>query len=90
MEQLTIDEIEFLIEGLNAYKNYQDQKGLLSSIIGSVLAPTKEAADENISKIEAKLEAEKSEQKLLAEKVILVSAKLIMMKDKAIAETALN
>lgn len=82
--ELTTSDIETLMKALDALKNEDTTTELLASTMMIMMAP--ERHKEIMDKSQQRFEALDNKKKVLEECIILLKAKLIQMKDKAIVE----
>ena len=86
MDNLTLEEFDLIMEGLDNLPN----KGVAGEIMGSLMTHMLAKDDDQrkeLQKKEEKMRKEKEEaHKNLAERLILLKAKLIYMKDQIMAD----
>jgi hypothetical protein len=78
-------EIQMLMDGLDALIENEKNKHSMTSLIGSIMLKP-EDRDEFAAEQEAKQLARQAEERALAERIILLKAQLIHLKDKSVAE----
>jgi hypothetical protein len=89
MEKLTNNDIDVLLKSLDAYKSQASHNGLMSVMLMAALSK-KDENDPDKFKREADqtMEEATSKSEQLEEVVILLKAKLILMRDRSIIEEA--
>lgn len=85
MNNLTNEEIDVLMESLDALQSKSVTDGLFSSIFMSAFSSDREQAKRDMDLIMEKAQAEAN---TIKEKIILLKAKLIGMKDKNVVHEA--
>lgn len=78
---LSNSEIDMLQQGLDALESSASHEGLMGMMLGTMLAPDKESRDRLMEERRIEMEQKKTEQQRLRERIILLKAKLIQMKD---------
>ncbi len=82
----TNDEIDLINDALDALTSKAGMDHFTFSMLGVMLSPDKESREETIEKENTEYEAKEQERKMLEERITLLRAKLIQVRDKAIAE----
>jgi hypothetical protein len=82
-EMFTNDEIELIGEALDALKNKAGSDWFNESMIGMILSKD---SDESIKKSKAKFDAKKDDRQLLEDRITLLRAKLIGLRDKQLVD----
>lgn len=89
--KMTVEEIEILIDGLNAYVNEVSIKGLMGSLVGGLLIGDSEEAKQNYLKaVEEKEQKTQRKIRELEESTIMLKSKLIQMKNAIAAKESVN
>ncbi len=81
-------DIQLLMDGLDALIKYEDMSDSMGSLIGAIMLKP-EDRDDYAAEQEAKRAGKEAERRVFSERIILLKAKLIHMKDKAFAENAM-
>lgn len=76
------EEIELLMEGLDAIKKNKMNNAFTSGLIGAMFSKG-EDRDAETNKMKLKLEEAERESKVLEERIIMLKAKLLQTRDKA-------
>lgn len=76
---LTYEDYNFLLEALEAKRKEAGQDGMMSGMLGMMFSKGEEEAQ---SQFETKMDEAKEKGKLIEERVILLKAKLITMRDQ--------
>jgi hypothetical protein len=84
---LSYEEIELLMEGLDAIQSNALSSRLLGSLIGAAFSKDEEQREEMLDKMSPNEEQER-DQKLLDERIVLLKAELLQMRDKIEVPTA--
>ena len=82
MSELSYEDIELLMESLDALEKKGGSGRMVGSLLGLMLSRDEEQRDEMLDKLHPDSETERDE-KLLAERIIIIKAKLLSMRDKA-------
>ena len=77
------EEIGVLFKALDALERAQVQDHMMGVVMGAMLIRDEEERDEFMEKKEAELAAEQKAAQVQTERIILLKAKLISMRDKA-------
>lgn len=80
---LTSEDIDMLQDSLDALEKAEYRDGMMEMMLGTMLAPNKEARDEMMAKHESDMASKKIKRQRLRERIVLLKAKLIQMNDSA-------
>ena len=78
----THDEIEMLFEALDALESSKQKNAMMGGMLGLMLSKDRDEAERNFKE---KMESASPDQ-ILKERIILLKAKLISMKDRAFVD----
>lgn len=84
--ELTHDEIDILLEAMEKWETYDAMSDLTTTIFGAAFTRDAEQAKEFINKHEAERARKEGDKKAKRERSILIKAKLISMKDRALVD----
>lgn len=87
---LNRDDIELLMEALDALKSQDGTTSLMSMMLGTMLADSKEQAAQRIEEVKREMDVSREKQRCLEERIILVKAELIRMRDRVDIESVLS
>lgn len=93
MDSLTYDDFETLMEALDALDTRANSEGFTQSLLGAMLAPSKDAAEKYVLEKDQQRKAKEHLQRSLKEKTAILRAKLILARrqlDSQEADRALN
>jgi len=79
---LEYEDYELLMDGLDALEAKAGSNRLMTGLIGTMLAKDEEQREEMKTKFEASQEQQR-EERLLKERVIMIKAKLLHLRDRA-------
>lgn len=79
------EDIRLLMETLDALERQDESKLFSSTLMGLMLARSEKQAEEVIASAEQQGAEARQKRELFSERIILLKAKLIQMKDKALA-----
>ncbi len=82
----TNDEIDLINEGLDALKSKASSDMFSASLIGLILSSDKESGKKNVDDTMAEFDSEKGDRRLLEDRITLLRAKLIQLRDKRLVE----
>ena len=77
----TNDEIDLISESLDALKSKAGMDHIMVGMFSAVLAP-KDASKEILDEQKAEFDAKEDERRLLEDRIIMLRAKLIQLRDK--------
>ncbi len=86
----TEDELELLQQGLDTIMSNKAAMKLNDLMLGTILAPTKEAALANADKVNQEIKEDEEKNKALKNRITLLKAKLIQLSDSLIVTNAMN
>ncbi len=87
---MTVGEIEMLMEGLDVLPNKNAPGEMMIGLLDTMMAKDKEGAERALAKREAKAKTQEAERKQLCDRVVLLKAKLIKMKDGVLVDAAMK
>ena len=85
MNELTVDDIKTLEQGLDALQAKDQSDAMLAGLMIGVLTPSKEEAERSMKEL---LAEGKSKSEAIKDKVTLLRAKLVMIREKLEAQEA--
>ncbi len=85
---LSVQDLELLLETCDLWKNKDADAAVMQGIMMSMLARTEDEVERRLAETTSKLEKMRSTDVVRGERVILLKAKLIQMKQAAAAEQA--
>ena len=80
---LELEDLEMLLDALDALGSKGAKDDLMHMMLGGMLTKGKEESEKFFAEEQAKMEFKERERKLFSERIVLVKAKLIVLKDKA-------
>ena len=80
------DEIQLICKALDALESKKSSDELFTTLMGGILISDENKRDKLFEESRERMENPGQEQDILKERIILLKAKLIQMKDKAVAE----
>ncbi len=80
------DEVQLISDALDALETKQSSSELMTLMMGGLLIRDDDTRQEFIDESKSRMENPGQDQEVLKERIILLKAKLIQMKDKAVAE----
>ena len=83
---LTIDEIELLIEGIDAWVAKPAHDMFIKGIFAVSMSRSQQDSEERINNLYKEEKLKEKEDKLRQDRATLLKAKLIMLKDKVVVE----
>ena len=86
----TEDELELLQQGLDTIMSNKSAMKLNDLMLGTLLAPTKEAALANADKVNQEMKEDEEKNKALKNRITLLKAKLIQLSDSLVVTSAMN
>jgi len=87
---LNRDDIELLMDALDALKAKASSDSMMGMMIGVMLSDSKEQAQSRIEEMERKEAGKREKQRCMEERIILVKAELIRMRDRVDVESVLG
>jgi hypothetical protein len=90
MKMFTEDELELLQQGLDTIMSNKSAMKLNDLMLGTLLAPTKEAALANADKVNQEMKEDEEKNKALKNRITLLKAKLIQLSDSLAVTNAMN
>lgn len=90
MDNLTPQDFQLLFEALTELERRDGASFMLSAAMGTLLSSTKESAKEYLDKTSREFEQKKSERLAQTERVTLLRAKLIHLRDSMTADRELS
>jgi hypothetical protein len=90
MKMFTEDELELLQQGLDTIMSNKAHMKLNDLMLGTLLAPTKEAALANADKVNQEMKEDEEKNKALKNRITLLKAKLIQLSDSLVVTNAMN
>jgi hypothetical protein len=90
MKMFTEDELELLQQGLDTIMSNKSAMKLNDLMLGTLLAPTKEAALANADKVNQEMKEDEEKNKALKNRITLLKAKLIQLSDSLVVTSAMN
>ena len=90
MEPLTHQDFQLLFEALTELERKDGTSFMLRAAMGTMLSTTKESAKEYLDKTSREFDQKKSERQAQTERVTLLRAKLIQLRDSMMADRELS
>lgn len=89
-DELELSDLELLMKALDALNSRSALTGVMGTMLGVMMSRDEEQVNRTLRNAEQHELKRQREQELLAERIILVKAKLIRLKDRAVVEGELT
>ncbi len=88
--RFSLDEIRLLMKGLDSIEKAESQSEMMSGLLGAMLSKSEEDAKKRAEELETKMKASEEKREQMRERIILLKAKVLLLKDSETADEFLK